>query len=54
MGSRTTEEIHKRLKDQDLERSPHKEGIFIGRIVDLDIHSLCPQKDSRNMEGLRR
>jgi hypothetical protein len=27
---------------------------LIGRIVDLDILSLFPQKDSRDMEGLRR
>jgi hypothetical protein len=48
------EEIHKELQDLDPIGSPHIEEIMIGGNIDLDLLSLFPQKDARNMGGIRR
>jgi hypothetical protein len=45
------EEIHKELQDLDPIGSPHLEEKVIGENVDLDLLSLFPQKDARNMGG---
>ena len=44
----------KEVQELDQLSSPHLEERWIGRIVDLDLLSLFPQKDARIMEGLRR
>jgi hypothetical protein len=54
MRGRTKEEIHKELQDLDPMSSPHKEEKVIGRNIDLDLLSLFPQKDARNMGGMER
>jgi hypothetical protein len=54
MRRRTKEEIHKELQDLDLIGFPHLEEIMIGGKVDLDLLSLFPQKDARNMGGIGR
>jgi hypothetical protein len=41
--------IHKELQDLDPIGSPHLEEKVIGGNVDLDLFSLFPQKDARNM-----
>jgi hypothetical protein len=43
---------HKELQDLDPIGSPHLEEKVIGGNVDLDLLSLFPQKDARNMEGM--
>jgi hypothetical protein len=48
------EEIHKELQDLDPIGSPHLEKKVIGGNVDLDLLSLFPQKDARNMGERRR
>jgi hypothetical protein len=45
------EEIHKELQDLDPIDYPHLEEKVIGRNGDLDLLSLFPQKDARNMGG---
>jgi hypothetical protein len=54
MRGRTKEEIHKELQDLDPMSSPHKEEKVIGGNIDLDLLSLFPQKDARNMGGIER
>jgi hypothetical protein len=46
------EEIHKELQDLDPTGFPHLEEKVIGGNVDLDLLSLFPSKDARNMEGM--
>jgi hypothetical protein len=48
------EEIHKELQNLDPIGFPHIEEIMIGENVDLDLLSLFPQKDARNMGGIGR
>jgi hypothetical protein len=46
------EEIHKELQDIDPTGSPHIEETVICGNEDLDLLSLFPQKDGRNMGGM--
>jgi hypothetical protein len=48
------EEIHKELQDLDSIGSPHLEEKVIGGNEDLDLLSLFPQKDARNIGEWRR
>jgi hypothetical protein len=45
------EEIHEELQDLNPTGSPHLEEKVIGGKVDLDLLSLFPQRDARNMGG---
>jgi hypothetical protein len=49
-----TKEIHKELQDLDPLCSPHLEEILIAEKIDLDLLSLFPKKDARNMGGMER
>jgi hypothetical protein len=49
-----TKEIHKELQDLDSLYSPHLEERWIGGNIDLDLLSLFPQKDARNIRGMER
>jgi hypothetical protein len=49
-----TKEIHTELQDLDPLYSPHLEERWIGGNIDLDLLSLFPQKDARNMGGMER
>jgi hypothetical protein len=46
------EEIHKELQDLDPIGSPHLEEKVISGNEDLDLLSLFPKKDARNMGGM--
>jgi hypothetical protein len=54
MRGRTRRKSTKKLQDLDPIGSPHIEEIMIGGKVDLDLLSLFPQKDARNMGGMGR
>jgi hypothetical protein len=49
-----TKKIHKELQDLDPLCSPYLEERWIGGNIDLDLLSLFPKKDVRNMEGMER
>jgi hypothetical protein len=51
---KNNEEIHKELQDLDPIGSPHLEEKVVGGNVDLDLLTLFPQKDARNMGERRR
>jgi hypothetical protein len=49
-----TKEIHKKLQDLDPLCPPHLKERWIGGNIDLDLLSILPQKDARNMGGMER
>jgi hypothetical protein len=52
--SKNKGEIHKELQDLDSIGSPHLEEILIGGKIDLDLLSLFPLKEARNIGGMER